>query len=123
MGKDFREEDIEKLKKIAICVGLALGIIAIIWSIIYKQKNTTIELNMKIGDESSVGSVMVEFDEDGNVKGSNESVACTTNVDPKDKTMYLLKFRAISEGNATIEVKAYMDGKLITYKYKIKVTE
>ena len=49
MGKDFSLEDIPKLKKIAIIVGICLGLVSMVWSAIAMQKNTTIDLTLNVG--------------------------------------------------------------------------
>lgn len=123
MGKDFSLDEIPKVKKIAIIVGIVLGIVAIIWSAISMQKNTTIDLELKVGETINIGSVEVELDDDGQVKGTNEHIVCTTNVDPVNKGMYQVEITGKSKGKATIKVTAVYDGEYTTYKYKIKVVE
>ena len=123
MGKDFSLEDIPKVKKIAIIVGICLGLIAMVWSVIAAQKNTTIDLTLKVGETINIGSVMVDFDEDGQIEGANESISCIANVDPVNKSMYQVEITGKSEGKATIKVTAVYDGEYVTYKYKIKVEE
>ena len=124
MGKDYiKLDDIPKLKMGAIIAGLVLGVIAIIWSTISIGKKTSIELELKVGETIDIGSVKVEFDEDGQIEGSNEHVSCTANMDPVNKDMYQVKITGKSEGKATIKVTAVYSGESTTYKYKIKVVE
>ena len=121
--KDYKLEDIPKLKKGAIIAGLIIGVIAIIWSAISMGKKTSISLELEVGETIDVGSVRLEFDEDGNVEGSNEHVICSANKDPKDPQGYILKITGKSEGKATIKVTSVYQGESTTYKYKIKVVE
>ena len=87
------------------------------------QKNTTIDLELAVGESINIGSVIVEFDEDGNVEGSNESVSCVANQDPINKNRYQVEITGKSVGKATIEVTGVYDGEYVTYKYKIKVVD
>lgn len=126
MGKEYRDyklEDIPKLKIGAIIVGVVLAIVAIIWSTISMGKNTSIELELGIGETIDIGSVMVELDDDGNIEGSNEHISCAVNQDPINKDMKLIKITGVSEGKATIKVTSIEEGEHTTYKYKIKVVE
>ena len=124
MGKDYiKMDDIPKLKKYAVIAGLVLGVIAIIWSTISIEKKTTIELELKVGETINIGSVKVDFNEDGEIEGSNEHISCTANVDPVNKSLYEVKITGKSEGKATIKVTAIYNGEHTTYKYKIKVVE
>lgn len=123
MGKDFSLDEIPKVKKIAIIVGICIGLVAMVWSVISMQKNTTIDLELKVGETINIGSVQVEFDEDGEVEGTNEHISCVANRDPVNKNMYQVEITGKSEGKATVKVTASYDGEYITYKYKIKVVE
>lgn len=121
--KDFKLEDIPKLKKGAIIVGIVLAIIAIVWSVISIGKNTSIEIELAVGETIDIGSVLVETDDDGNIEGSNEHISCSVNQDPINKDMKLIKITGVSKGKATIKVTSIEDGERTVYKYKIKVVE
>lgn len=121
--KDFKLEDIPKLKKGAIIVGIVLAIIAIVWSVVSIGKNTSIEIELAVGETIDIGSVLVETDDDGNIEGSNEHISCSVNQDPINKDMKLIKITGVSKGKATIKVTSIEDGERTVYKYKIKVVE